>query len=373
MRNEQQLDDKLSRQKKSYENMPHFSSTGSIIEYIETKELEKKRKRQKWRKVPYVAGMAAVLCISIVMASSLNMEWGSGPSQSNSSSTGSEIQKNENIQAGGDDPAPESASSEALQIVPSNNLPMTEALDQVEDMDADDVPQDSIDKYFLELLSNMNQQLTTYRAQWQNKYRQSFYTLVKGSEQDRTAILMGDTEKLAANPDLKSFVGKVVREGFTFELIGEGGIMPVINYQIMQEKFSSALSDKLNTYIHLSSQPRVAIDAAIAVSWNDLSEMLIQRERFLTTYPEFPFNKELKSQYRQFIHYYLNGLPNTVAFENGTLKKEVKDSYLALIENHPETVTAEIVSNHYEKLKENNFEMLGGKAGPKLPDFLSSN
>jgi hypothetical protein len=250
MQNERKLDDIFEDQKEAYDEMLHVTSTDQIIGYITEREEEKKRKKKIWKKAPFVAGFAAVLLSGVLMVSTLDLPFGNNSSSRSDSSSHNEMSSSkENSATDHAESSGGRANPNALQAKDVKSPPGQNTLSMIKEMDASGAPLAEIDEVFLDMLTQKEQRLDSYKSEWQNTYKQNFYTLVGGSEEERLNVLH-NIERLKEAPELQNYVKSVFQDGLSFEIAGnDTGIVPIIDYKALIENFSPYLSSEVIKYL----------------------------------------------------------------------------------------------------------------------------
>lgn len=208
-----------------------------------------------WKKAPFAAGFIAALLSGVLIVSILALPFDDNLSRSNSDShsemsSSEENTAEENTAAdqessskGSENSSAYGEESQALQAKDVEKAPEQNTLSTIKEMDAAGAPQTEIDQVFLGMLTQKKQQLEFYKSKWQNEYKQNFYALVHGSEEERLNVLY-NIERLDENPRLQAYVKNVFQGGLSFEIAdGETGIVPVIDYKELIGNFSPYVSD----------------------------------------------------------------------------------------------------------------------------------
>ncbi|MGQ2982685.1 hypothetical protein [Flavobacterium sp.] len=86
-------------------------------------------------------------------------------------------------------------------------------------------------------------------------------------------------------------------------------------------------------------------DAGIAITWEQLSQRVINWENFVLKYPESKLYARAAANYHMYRYSYLFGQDNTPTYEHegNTLYPEIVDEYNRFIKKHPTSPTAKIV------------------------------
>jgi len=147
--------------------------------------------------------------------------------------------------------------------------------------------------------------------------------------------------------------------GFTLAW-SEGSAFVEINTRYLLTAFGPYLSYPMLKFLVLQQndeEQKFTKDAALLISWDELSERIATWETFITENPNFLALDEAKDQYTIYLDIYLTGIDNSplFSFESKTLDNAVKQSYLNFIKQHPETRSAQIVKGFLEVLRRNNY------------------
>ncbi|SFF12130.1 hypothetical protein SAMN04487969_114143 [Paenibacillus algorifonticola] len=135
----------------------------------------------------------------------------------------------------------------------------------------------------------------------------------------------------------------------------EGSIYPIIDFEL-QKVYKNYVSQQMNDYIFLravESNEVSAKDAGLIITWDKLANRAVLSETYIKTYPNSAERPEIEQLYlNSYLSMYIYGLNNTPIFDMETyrLLSEVKTSYQKLVKEHPETVTAKIVSQFLDVL-----------------------
>jgi hypothetical protein len=130
--------------------------------------------------------------------------------------------------------------------------------------------------------------------------------------------------------------------------------------------FSAALSDGLKEFLlirkkHYDQSPATYLieDAALSITWDHLSDWVIDWEEYIDKYPDCEEAKDAESDLRSFLDLYLLDfhLDNTPMFNNGILSKELQKSYSRFLELYQDSRYYSLVKGYYEILKKNGFRL----------------
>ncbi|MBE4907471.1 hypothetical protein IMZ08_05255 [Bacillus luteolus] len=204
---------------------------------------------------------------------------------------------------------------------------------------------------------------TIYEPKW-NQDSNAIYREM--SDIGLSAIL----ERLNSKHDFKSeeintFAKTVVSNGFIFEHVGEGMIEITKDYSRLSQL---NVSQQITDYFTMI-QERIVMDAALIITWNELSDRIVKLERFILSNPNFPDNKILYELYKRYFTFYTTSLlDNTPIYDRDVLIEEVKSSYERFMEINKGTETAQVINDFYQRLEENNFKRVDN---PEIPELIT--
>ena len=162
----------------------------------------------------------------------------------------------------------------------------------------------------------------------------------------------------AKGTKFEDLVKEIVNGGYKF-VSREGSIYPIVDYSYFK-KYNDFISDKLVGYINIKSKQSdnsVAIDGALAVSWADLQERLLEIKNYMDKYSDFVLIEQLESVYYNYMVIYLAGVDNTPAYHHTTnkYKDDVLKKITGLTKVHEGTKTAEIAKDYLDIIKKDNY------------------
>jgi hypothetical protein len=220
------------------------------------------------------------------------------------------------------------------------------------------------DEEILGLISKQEEILNTiYEPQW-NHHSSAVYS-------EMSDIGLSDIlEKLNSRYDFQSeeinqFAEIVSNNGFVFEHAGEGMIEISKDYsRLSQLNVSQQVADYFTMI-----QERVAMDAALIITWDELSDRIVKLERFILANPNFPDTKVLYELYKKYFTFYTTDLlDNTSIYDREVLVEEVKRSYERFIEIYQGTETVQPINDFYQRLEQNNFNQV---EEPEIPELIT--
>ncbi|WP_339307471.1 hypothetical protein [Paenibacillus sp. FSL R5-0519] len=215
----------------------------------------------------------------------------------------------------------------------------------------------------LENMQNMklaDMEYKMYTKQFQQALSQSHEQL--GYEQKLTYSRLLQEIK---DPTVKKLLQEASDLGFKLET-SEGLYYPIINYEIYQ-KFKPFVKADIAAYIDImatESNQMTTADAGIIIPWNELIQRTLEKEAFLTNFP----NSNRTSTVKQwlFVEYLFYGSDNTPVYdwytdeEIRTMDPEVKKAYekaLAKREPNTKSVLLDAMEKILFVLNQNNDEL----------------
>jgi hypothetical protein len=157
---------------------------------------------------------------------------------------------------------------------------------------------------------------------------------------------------------LKTLLKEVFNGGYKL-VSREGSVYPVIDYSAYKsyDKFLSPQAAGYIDIMALESDKPVAIDAALAISWDELAGRLMKMEEFTGSYPGFARSGRIENTYNNYLRFYLVGSDNTPAYDYKTkkYKDEVISSFNSLVSKHEGSKTANTVKEYLAALESNNY------------------
>lgn len=217
-------------------------------------------------------------------------------------------------------------------------------------------------------VSFTNADLMLEKLEYIQKSDRQFYTdlLFEGDwQQQLNKIFNRDIEIKDLGKIKDEKLKKIATEIFNggFKLIAlEGSFYPYIDYDFLR-KYLSYLSQQYKDCLNIMAQESNKIysrDAALTISWNELSFRLINCEQFLINYTEDNIRrKTVGDLYMNYLVSYIVGQNNTpsYSYENNKINIEVLNSYSKLILDYPDSITINLIKKYQEILGEANDTM----------------
>jgi outer membrane murein-binding lipoprotein Lpp len=130
--------------------------------------------------------------------------------------------------------------------------------------------------------------------------------------------------------------------------------------------FSSTLSDGLKEFLHIRKKhydqyPATYLieDAALSVSWDQLSDRFIDWENYINRYPKYEETKEAEGDLGFCLDLYLLDfhLDNTPMFEQGVLSEELQSSYTRFMKQYPNSKYYAVIKGYYDIISKNKYKL----------------
>lgn len=158
---------------------------------------------------------------------------------------------------------------------------------------------------------------------------------------------------------LKEFLTEIRESGYKL-LCTEGSFYPIIDYELYK-KYMNYITDELKDYIEImaaESNNTTLNDAAITISWDELTERTFRSEKFINDYPDAKKLNEIKELYLLYVRNYLYGSDNTPTFEYSSKKlvSKVKENYLSLDLIDQKSKLVEIMKEYLPILEKNGYQ-----------------
>lgn len=391
------LEQRLNQLKNSYEEVPTASNPANIMESIKKSEIKKKKKKKWVVQLPYVASFIGVLIIgsllAVQMLSSQGSNQGDGekkpeekPPVTEEKVTEEEIlEKHKEL---------ENFYYEQMTMFQQNtdftipdNLPYFNEVKALVDKTADP----AYKKY--RNAKDLEESFEEYKRIVQNSFELSKIDLEQlplSSKEDLSSDVMdiihkqegirplyinqlkGLSEKLNTlsndfleqlnklntlqieDQELLEFATSIKENGYYFKDL-EGQLEITVNYQSYIDKHDDRLSQEVKDFINLQNKP-VAVDGYLQESWEGLADRIVEMERIRNNY-EGSSKVIMDNEFYNYINLYLNDIANPPSFaKDGTLVPELKVSYEKFLrEQDPNTEAYKRIQEHYNTLKEGNF------------------
>lgn len=167
------------------------------------------------------------------------------------------------------------------------------------------------------------------------------------------------------DPSIRSLLLKTSDLGFKLET-SEGIYYPIINYEVYK-KFQPYVKADIAAYIDImadESNQTTTSDAAISVSWDELIRRTLEKEAFLTNFPNS--NRASAIQNSLIVHYIFYGSDNSPAYdwytdeEILTLDPEVKKAYKNAVntrDDNTKSLLLDTIERILELLNQNDDEL----------------
>ncbi|MGD8192729.1 hypothetical protein ACQCN2_22390 [Brevibacillus ginsengisoli] len=123
-----------------------------------------------------------------------------------------------------------------------------------------------------------------------------------------------------------------------------------VDYDALNKAYSPYLSKDLKEYLSIQTveaNQNSMEDGGLTISRNELADRLLHTEHYLTTFPNGLKKVEMKTLYFNYLNQYIHEYRYEAIDENTLrLLPQVKQSYEKLVQEHPDTHTAQIVKDY---------------------------
>lgn len=132
------------------------------------------------------------------------------------------------------------------------------------------------------------------------------------------------------NEELRDELNRIHNENYRLINL-EGEYYPIVNYEGFK-RYDEHVSEEVRDYIDLKARDAdkpVATDASLYITYDELADRIVATENYVKKYGEGDRYGEALNMYRNKLHAYLLGLPNTPMTEIGSdkIKEDLMDSY----------------------------------------------
>ena len=136
----------------------------------------------------------------------------------------------------------------------------------------------------------------------------------------------------------------------------EGQYYPIVDYEKFKH-YNKHMSDEIKDYIKIKakgSNDPMALDAGLRISYNELANRIVEVENYIQKYSEGKKYEEMLGMYRDWLGFYIAGLPNTPIADFHTKKifKDVMESYTKTA-NIKDSSTAFVINKYIKIIDEN--------------------
>lgn len=190
-------------------------------------------------------------------------------------------------------------------------------------------------------------------------FRTYFYNFI---EKQNNLIL--NNESILNEPGQKTLKENGLRINFS-----ESGEYLAKRPSFIFNEFGTYLSDSLREYEQIEMLEALEIgdeehstylieDAALFISWDELSDRIIRLEDYLKRYPNTSEKENALSKIDFYLWLYTASVfDNTPVFQGYNLNESVKKSYERFLSNYKNSDYYEIINGYYEVLKTNKFKL----------------
>jgi hypothetical protein len=140
---------------------------------------------------------------------------------------------------------------------------------------------------------------------------------------------------------------------------------------VLLKKLGPLLTHGMRNFLEMEVDEQrtpAADDAALVIPLDEMTRRIQWTERYLATHPESVVSDVVESKYRWYLAAYMDGLPNTPAFDWHTdeLDSAWRESLQNYVTDHPGTESADLVSRYMRLLEASRF-----KRSAAIEAFLS--
>lgn len=193
---------------------------------------------------------------------------------------------------------------------------------------------------------------------------QSSITLSKTEEELVAEYGRYDENYIQNNASKEFFTlrNKLTQNGFRIMSSESGGYI-TIDDRFMFLSIGNTLSDGLREYLQIMVGEMLPYpvfdDLGLLITWNELSDRIIKREKFVEKYPNIIESKDEVKIIGSLMETYVGMdkyLQNTPVFIDDKLSDDVKASYERFISNYSSSKYYPIIKGYYDVLKKYDFK-----------------
>ncbi|MBF4694081.1 hypothetical protein [Fusibacter ferrireducens] len=266
------------------------------------------------------------------------------------------------------------------QLPPMVTLPVLQA-DLTDPVDKEIASEDLIGnfKYLDQNISNMTTEEATesfYKIEESSIKKQFYYVEVIAVDDHIQTELMKCFDPKKGAFDFAKYdggSGMVIDEIYAsgYKLVPyEGVVYPVTDYAKFKP-YASFMSDEAQSYINLKSLESEAYTgtrSSLEISREELVDRILLAENHIRKYKDGRTYPRVLEMYKAYMYYYI---PSSIIFEAKSNVNEEIAQYKAFIEAHPDTISAQIISDYLNTLEDNGYEE-NDVVKDYLKDFYSS-
>lgn len=119
---------------------------------------------------------------------------------------------------------------------------------------------------------------------------------------------------------------------------------PNYYYQLFKNKVTTDLSEYLRI-CSIDDQDVYAGDGEIGISWQQLGERILVREKFIKKFLKSNLKTDVKTQLKEYLYDYFFGSENTKTISEGVFEKSVLKDFKHFIKENPDSKTATMINN----------------------------
>jgi len=191
----------------------------------------------------------------------------------------------------------------------------------------------------------------------------SFTNKILSMDKDGELMNIAGLELFFPEESIKDIKDEKLREEIEnlfnskYKLINvEGQYYPIVDYEKFKQ-YNKYMSDEIKDYIKIKakvSNDPMALDAGLRISYDELANRIVEVEKYIQKYSEGQKYEEMLGMYRDWLGFYIAGLPNTPIADFYTKKifKDVMESY-GKTANIKDSSTAFVINKYIKIIDEN--------------------
>lgn len=157
------------------------------------------------------------------------------------------------------------------------------------------------------------------------------------------------------NESVRKLVERTLAGGYKLDT-AEAVVFPVVDYSKLLT-YGEQVSTSMKAYLSLmamESDARSASDAALVITWDELTKRTLAAESYVMTFPDSPERRKAEDRFIQYLKYYLTGMDNTPIFGTGyKVLPELKTHYEQTAASHSGTITGQLTRELLDILNTN--------------------
>ena len=220
-------------------------------------------------------------------------------------------------------------------------------------------------------------QYHNYRKDYQELLNEisPFERMVTREFLNRDPLTYFESREKEYQKGIKEKYGETLNELYEFKKCGMRFIWGEGDWYVSEDPdFLLAVSSRLKGNMQDFSlfwgeelKQRVAQDAALLLSWDELRQRIIRWETFARNHQDLPeTGKKIKPELHRLVCMYLSGIDNTPALTGaGAIQPDLKKSYELFLRENTDSSYYVLITNVYDLLKKHDFRF-----SRELVDYL---